>query len=118
MDKRWTLSIMIGISIFANSILGDTITVIKTGETFENVKVSEGEVEDKKGKRTKVQVVDFEDGTQKAFVPESVTVEKKETNWKKDEEAKTEKKEADDPEADKYSAYIFGAWALVWLALW
>lgn len=98
-------------------LFADIVTVKKTNDVLENVKTSEGEVEDKKGNRTKVIIVDFEDGTQKAYVPESIAIEKKATNWAKDKESSEAEIDEEDKKRDSYSLYIFAAWSFVWLII-
>ncbi|EMY78692.1 hypothetical protein LEP1GSC060_0537 [Leptospira weilii serovar Ranarum str. ICFT] len=66
-----------------NTLLADTVKNVKTNEMIENVKTSENE---------QGIVVEYEDGTKRGFKKETVTIEKKEITWAKEEESKEETK--------------------------
>ncbi|MEM7184613.1 MAG: hypothetical protein AAF518_27200 [Spirochaetota bacterium] len=121
MKLKTLLTICLVSSAMNVSLLADTVTVKKTGEVLENVKTKQDVVKDKKGRDQQALMVESEDGTTRAFKLDAVDVVSKPTEWASDKKAaeEAEKKKAEEAvkAQDKYSPYLFGAWAVIWLAI-
>ncbi|ALO27300.1 MULTISPECIES: LIMLP_04285 family protein [Leptospira] len=83
MITRLSIFLILFVSLFLNSLFADTVKNMKTNEVIENVKTSENE---------QGILVEYEDGMKRGFKKETITIEKKEITWAKNEESKEETK--------------------------